>query len=119
MDAPQDLTSSQPAPTSDERTLAMLTHLLAIVSHFIGPLIVWLIKKDESKFVDHHGKEALNFSITAFIVYLICIPLTLIGVGCIVLPAIGIVTLVFFILAAVAANNGQYYRYPVSIRILK
>lgn len=120
MNASQDLSaSSAGAPTSEERTLGMLAHLLAIVSHFIGPLIVWLIKKDQSKFVDHHGKEVLNFMLTVCIAWLICIPLALVGVGILLAPVIGVVALVFLILAAVAANNGQYYRYPLSIRFLK
>ncbi len=97
----------------------MLAHLLAIFSHFIGPLIVWLIKKDESRFVDYHGKEVLNFLITVFIVELCCIPLLFILVGFFLLPLIGLVALVFLILASIAAYNGQYYRYPLTLRILK
>lgn len=120
MNASQDLSAaSAGAPTSDERTLGMLAHLLAIVSHFIGPLIVWLIKKDESKFVDHHGKEVLNFMITVFIAELCCIPLLFVLVGFVLLPLVGLIALVFLILASIAAYNGQYYRYPLSIRLLK
>jgi len=119
MNGLQPLPASQVAPTSDERLLGMLVHLLAIVAHFVGPLILWLVKRGQSKFVDHHGKEALNFLITVVLAQLICIPLMLIFVGFFLLIGIGIGALVCLVLAAVAANNGEYYRYPVSIRFLK
>src|SRR4051794_34894623 len=60
-------------PTEDECTSGMLCHLLAIFMHFIGPIIIWMMKKDESRFVDHHGREALNFSINMALYALIAV----------------------------------------------
>lgn len=104
---------------SDQRTMAMLCHLLGLFTSFVGPLILWLIKKDEMKFVDDQGKEALNFQITVLIASIIASLLTAVCIGLILLPAIGIADVVFCILAAVAANKGQAYRYPATIRLIK
>jgi hypothetical protein len=106
--------------SSDSRMMGMLCHLLGLFTCFIGPLIIWLIKKDEDPFVDNQGKEALNFQITvgiAFIVSGLLIPAFCIGVF--LGTAVGIADLVFCIVAAAKANSGQAYRYPVSIRFIK
>jgi len=106
--------------SSDSRMMGMLCHLLGLFTCFIGPLIIWLIKKDEDPFVDNQGKEALNFQITvaiAFIVSVLLIPAFCIGVF--LGTAVGIADLVFCIVAAAKANSGQAYRYPVSIRFIK
>lgn len=103
-------------PTSDEKTMAILAHVLTIVSSFIAPLIIYLVKKDESKFVAEHAKEALNFQITLAIVYCVLF-ISVIGIFLIWIP--GIVSLIFVILAAVKANEGKLYRYPLSIRFIK
>ncbi len=111
-----------PAPvvtTSDDRSMAMLTHLLALVSGFLGPLIVWLIKKDQSPFVDYHGKEALNFQISLFIYWIATILLVIVLIGLLLIPVLLVLQILFPILAAVAANKGQYYRYPLTIRIIR
>lgn len=117
---------SQPQPvettiqtTSEERMLAMLCHLLGLFTNFVGPLVLWLIKKDESKFVDNQGKEALNFQITLAIGWVIAGVLSFACIGLILLPAIGIANIVFSIIAAVAANKGETYRYPVCLRLVK
>lgn len=104
--------------TSDEKTMAILAHILGIFISFIGPLIIWLIKKDESDFVDFHGKEALNFQITIAIAYAVGVVLSIVGVGCLVMLAAWIMTVVFGIIAAVAANEGEWYEYPVTIRFI-
>jgi len=105
--------------------MAMLCHLLTIFTGFIAPLIIWLIKKDTSPFVDHHGREALNFQFTVFIVMMalsfITFILMFILVGVLLIPvifALGILVLVAEIMACVAANKGEWYRYPFSFRIL-
>lgn len=111
--------------TEDDRTLGMLCHLLAIFTGFIGPLILWLVKKDTSPYIDHHGRESLNFQLTLLILIfglgLICIPLMLLMIGFFLLPLVAllpIVGLIFEILACVAANRGELYRYPVCFRIV-
>jgi len=101
--------------------MAMLAHLLGIFTWFIGPLIIWLMKKDQSAFVDDQGKEALNFQLTIGIGYVAiaiigCITL---GLGTLLAPVIGIVAIVFCIIACIAANKGERYRYPFAIRLIK
>ena len=105
-------------PTSDERTMALLVHIGGIITGFIVPLIIWLIKKDESDFVDHHGREALNFQITVLIAMFVSAILTYVVIGCLLFPVVMIADIVFGVLAAVAANKGEWYKYPVSIRIV-
>jgi len=124
--APETPTSSTPAetvqqlePNKDARTMALLCHLLAIFTSFVGPLIVWLIKKDQSPYVDKQGKEALNFQITVVIAYCVAFLLSLLCIGLILLPIIWVVDLIFCIMGCVAANKGQNYRYPVSLRLIK
>lgn len=132
--------ATTPATTgvsAEERQWAMFAHLSALVGglltsgwagsfgFFIGPLVIWLMKKDTMPFVDDQGKEALNFAIT---VSLICVALLImtvmtLGIGLLLtiplLMLIGIGSLVFVILAAVKANEGVKYRYPVSLRLVK
>lgn len=109
------------AVPSEDRTLALLTHLSGIVASFIGPLIVWLIHKDraDKAFVNDQAVEALNFQITIAIAYLAAIVLTVILIGALLMPLIWIVNLIFCILAAVKANEGQQYRYPFALRLIK
>lgn len=114
----------EPAPTvqsagKDDNNMAMLAHLLGIFTGFIGALVIWLIKKDDSPFVEDQGKEALNFQITVVLVYLIGGVTSCIVVGLIILPAAWIANLVLCIMGAVAASKGQAYRYPFAIRLIK
>ncbi|MGE0558697.1 MAG: DUF4870 domain-containing protein [Burkholderiales bacterium] len=106
-------------PSTDDRNLAMLAHLLGIVSGFVGALIIWLIKKDQSPFVDEQGKEALNFQITVLIGFVGSWILMFVLIGMLLMPLLLIANLVLCILAAVAVSKGEHYRYPVSIRLLK
>ena len=103
----------------DEKTMAMLAHLLSIFVGFIAPLIIWLLKKDESSFVDRHGKEALNFQISVAIYCLISTFLTIVIIGIFLLIAVLILNFVFIIVAAVKANKGEEYSYPLSIRLVR
>ena len=103
----------------EARTMGMLCHLLAFVSCFVGPLVIWLIKKDQYPFVDDQGKESLNFQITVLIASVVALASMCIGVGFILFPAVAIADIVLVILAAVAANEGKRYRYPVCLRLIK
>lgn len=105
--------------TSDDKNMAMLCHLLAIFTSFIGPLVIWLIKKDESPFVNEQGKEALNFQITVIIAMCVSGLLTFVCIGALLIPVVGVVDLVFCIMATVKTSRGETYRYPVSLRLLK
>ncbi len=116
----------------DVRMWAMFCHLAGlagfaipvVLSGIIAPLIVWQMKKDEHPFIDEHGKEALNFQISiplyAMIGTAACF-ITCIGVVLIpfVVGAVYLVNLIFLIIAAIKANNGEHYRYPVCIRFIK
>ena len=113
-------THANPTPpaSSDERTWAMLCHLSVFVGGFIGPLVVWLIKKDESALVDDQGKEALNFQLSVLLYTFICIPLAFVIIGIFLAMALGIFNLVVTIMATVKASQGEYYRYPLCIRFI-
>jgi uncharacterized Tic20 family protein len=127
---PQEPPSQPPLPVAqlpsdEERTLAMVCHLLGILTGFLGPLVLWLVKKDSSKFIDHHGREALNFQLTVMIVMMVLgmatVALMFILVGFLLLPllpVVGVLVLVVEIVAAVAAQGGQWYRYPCCIRFV-
>lgn len=108
-------------PDKEARTMAVLAHLLGIVSGFLGPLIIWLIKKDQYPYVDDQAKEALNFQITIMIAVagLIVLSFVTCGFGAILFVALPVVEVVFGIIAAMKCNNGEYYRYPITIRLLK
>ena len=103
----------------DARTMGMLCHLLGIFTGFLGPLIVWLVKKDEFPFVDDQGKEALNWHITLLIGWIIAAALMIICIGAFLGLAISILQVIFGILGAVKANEGIRYRYPFAIRLVK
>lgn len=104
-----------------ENNLAMIAHLSPIVSGFIGPLIVWLIKKDDPQagFVVGEAKEALNFQLTVFLALVISGLLTIVVIGGLLMPAIVIANIVFCVIAGLKANEGQPYRYPVTFRLIK
>lgn len=110
-------------PTSDDRVLAMLSHILSIVGGFgiFPPLIIWLIKKDDpnASFVTENAKESLNFQLTVLILGIGCFILVFILVGILLLWALGIANLVFVIIATVRANEGKIYRYPINFRLIK
>jgi uncharacterized protein len=111
---------------SQNRTWDALCHLMALAGfvglpfgNVLGPLIFWIVKKDESASVDEHGKESLNFQISMTI-YTIVAGLSLfILIGIALLPAILVLNLVLTIIAGVKASNGEPYRYPLSIRFIK
>jgi uncharacterized Tic20 family protein len=105
--------------SKDAKTFAMLCHLLGFFTSFLGPLIIWLIKKDEDKFIDDQGKEALNWQITFIIGWFVGLITMCIGIGFIILIALGICNLIFCIMGAVKANGGQLYRYPINLRLIK
>ena len=108
-----------PPPDKDSKTMGMLAHLLAIFTGFIGPLVIWLIKKDTSPFVDDQGKESLNFQLTVLIGYLIGGATSCLFIGLLILPAVWLVSLIFAIIATMKANNGEAYRYPFALRLIK
>ena len=110
-----------PAPpgATDDRTLATLSHAGQLLGGFLVPLIIYLVKKDESPFVADQAREALNFSITVTLASIVSIPLIFVLVGILTLLATVVLGFIFPIVAAVAANRGEWYRYPVCIRLVR
>lgn len=103
-------------PTSDEKTMALLAHILTIVAPILAPLIIYLVKKDESKFIEAHAKESLNFQITA-IIAIVILAITIIGI--LFIWVIVLVVLILVIIATIKASEGKLYKYPFSIRLIK
>src|SRR3954447_23218734 len=107
----------QYVPTPEERSWGLLAHLSSLIASllgglsFLGPLIVWLVKKDQSPFVADQAKEALNFQIAATIAIYISALSVLIGVGVILVPVVVIGAIVYSIIGAIEANKGVTYRY--------
>ncbi|MFN8076112.1 MAG: DUF4870 domain-containing protein [Kineosporiaceae bacterium] len=112
-------TYAQPVSASDEQTWSILSHVGALVLGFIAPLVVWLIYKDRSAYIRHHAAEALNFTITCMIGYFASALLMLVLVGFLTFGAIVIGQIVFAIIAAMAASRREFYRYPLTIRLVK
>jgi len=123
---PEPVPAAQPSGTmsQDEKTMGMLCHLLALagfvipLGNIIGPLIVWLIKKDQYAFVNSQGKESLNFQISITIYGIVAGILTMVVIGIPLLIAVGIFSLVEIILASVKVNQGEPYTYPLTIRLI-
>ena len=124
------MTDSEQAPvsvglTAEDKTWGMIAHLAALsgfiipFGNIIGPLVVWLIKKDTMPFVDDQGKESLNFQITVTIAAIVCFALMLVLIGLLLLPLVALASLIMTIIAAIKANEGQNYRYPFAIRFIK
>ncbi|MBI1388676.1 MAG: DUF4870 domain-containing protein [bacterium] len=109
----------------DARTWAMLCHLAGFmfyllpgVGQIVGPLIIWLIKKDEYGFVDEQGKEAINFQISFTIYGLISAFLLIAFIGILLIPMLLVAQIVLMVIAAIKANDGEHYRYPLTIRFI-
>lgn len=115
-----------PDVTHDERTWATMLHL-SILAHLVLsgfaialPIVLWQVKKKDSPFLDDHGKEAVNFQLSLIIYSLLAVPLALItcGVGAALAGLVWILGLIGMIFAALAANRGEFYRYPMTIRLI-
>ncbi len=111
--------------TKNEQNMGMLCHLLALSGYFIpfghlaGPLVIWMVKREEMPFVESQGKESLNFQISVTIYGIVAALSIFLLIGFILLPAVIVFNLVCVILASIEAANGKPYRYPLSIRFIK
>jgi uncharacterized Tic20 family protein len=112
--------------TKDDKLFGMLCHLTALAGFILpiagvvlGPLVIWMIKKNEMPFADDQGKEALNFNITMLIAGFVSFLLVAVAIGAILLPVVVIYWLIYTIIASMKANEGVYYRYPIAIRFIK
>ncbi|MEX2353897.1 MAG: DUF4870 domain-containing protein [Gammaproteobacteria bacterium] len=114
--------STQSDVPKDARNWGMICHLVALAGfivpfgNILGPLIVWVIKKDEHGFIDDQGKEAINFQLTMTLALIGSVILIFILIGFFLIFALCIFVLVMTVVAAVKANEGVYYRYPLTIR---
>jgi uncharacterized Tic20 family protein len=107
----------------DERLWATLAHLSAFLGFVgipvIGPLVIFLIFGNRSQYVRHHSAEALNFNITMLGATIVSGLLILVVIGLILLPIIALTWFILTIVATIAANRGEWYRYPLTIRLVK
>ncbi len=107
-----------PEQVAAEKGMATLAQALPIVIGFWGPLIIYLISKPEQRFTRHHAAEALNFSITLTIALIVSGLSMLLLIGFVLFPIVLIAGFVFHIIAALAANRGEWYRYPINLRLV-
>ncbi|WP_210481060.1 DUF4870 domain-containing protein [Naasia sp. SYSU D00948] len=110
---------AQPLSPQDQRLWATLTHIGGILFGFIVPLITYLVLKDRGAFVAEHTKTALNFQLTMLIATIIGGVLTLLLIGFLILLAVWVVIIVFSIIAAMKANSGELYQYPLTIKFIR
>mgnify|MGYP000117837879 CR=1 FL=1 len=109
----------------EQRTWAMFCHLSALAGllfpfgSVIGPLIVWLVKKEEMPLVAEHGRKSLNFQLTMMIAYIVCFMLIFVVVGAILLPLVALFSLIMVVVSAIKANDGKEVNYPMSIEFIK
>jgi len=108
----------QPEKNQDARNMAMLCHILGVFG-FIGPLIIWLNEREKHRFVDEHGRAAMNYQISMMIYFTVAYLSLFILIGMILAPLLTIVHIVLIILGAIKAQRGESWRYPISLTFLK
>jgi uncharacterized protein len=112
-------------PETWERNWAVFCHLGGLggllvpgVGQVLGPLVLWLARRKESAFVDHHGREALNFQISMTLYAVVAVALIWVLIGFVLILAVLVVQFVFMVIASVAASQGEEYRYPLTLRLV-
>ncbi len=117
---------SAPAVSKDARTWVMLCHLSALVGllgngigFLLGPLVVWLVKKNDDPFIDEQGKEAVNFQLTMFLAALVSGILIFVIIGVFLLFVVAIFATVLSIIGAIKASEGEHFKYPFALRLVK
>lgn len=112
-------------PDREERNWGMFCHLVVFLgfiipfASIIGPLVIWLVKRDEMPFVEDQGRESLNFQITMMLATIVSALLIFVLIGIVLIFVVLIFQFVVVIVASIKANEGVYYRYPLSIRFIK
>ncbi|WP_067515548.1 DUF4870 domain-containing protein [Endozoicomonas ascidiicola] len=118
---------NSPSINRDDKNMAVLSHLLPLFGFMVPglsiviPLLIWLWKRDSSPYIEHHARESLNFQITLALLIAVWVALKLMLVGFLLLPLvpiIAIVVLIFMVRAAMKAGNGEFYRYPMTLRLV-
>lgn len=102
---------------TEDRTLGILVHILGLFTSWLGPLIVYLVSKDGM--TKDNARESLNFQITVMLAYLLCMVLALVLIGIFMMWIVFIADLILCIVAAVKTSNGESYRYPMTLRLIK
>lgn len=116
---PESPPTFAPAGSPSGRTIATLAHVLAIFFFLLGPLVLWLLKREEDPFIDDQGREVINWEITALIAWFISITVGYImGFGFLA-PLVFLVKIVFNVVGAVRSSEGQRFRYPYALRLLR
>ncbi|MFW0860851.1 MAG: DUF4870 domain-containing protein [Dethiobacter sp.] len=105
--------------SQEEKVFGILAHFLALFTSFLGPFIIWLIKKDQSAWIEKQAKESLNFQISIALYLFLSGVLMVLLVGFVLSFAVAIFNFVFIIIASVKASNGVDYNYPLCIRLIK
>lgn len=105
-------------PSSDDKNIAVITHITGIFFSIFPGLIVWLLKKDESPYISEQAREALNFQISLLIAYFISCVLMFILIGFLLIGLVWLTNIIFSIIAAIAVSKGENYRYPFSLRLI-
>lgn len=105
--------------SQDDINLALISHIGTMFGGFFVPLIIWIIKKDESEFVAKHARNALNFQLSMLLYVVVSIILFFIFIGVLLLLAIAVFATIVVILATVAASRGEHYDYPLTINFIK
>jgi hypothetical protein len=115
-----------PVVSKSEQNWAVVSHLIALsmlvgvpLGNIVGPLIVWLVKKNEGPFVDYHARESLNFQISITIYLLIAALLILVLIGWLLMAILIVADVILVIIAAMEASKGNRYRYPFTLRLIK
>lgn len=108
-----------PLSPPEEKAWSLGAHLGVLILGFLAPLIIWLVFKGRGPFLEHHAKESLNFQITVMIAMFVAVILTFLLVGIVLVLALLPWMLIMPIIAAVKANNGEWYRYPLTLRLVK
>jgi uncharacterized Tic20 family protein len=102
---------------TEDRTLGTLVHILGLFTSWLGPLIVYLVSKDG--ITKDNARESLNFQITVMLAYIICMILAMVLIGIFMMWIVALVDLILCIVAAVRTSNGEAYRYPMTMRLIK
>lgn len=119
MDTPPLTETAKAMPKGSDKLWAVLCHLSFFLGvPFLLPLVVYLVMKNDSEYIAENAREALNFHISILIYLLCCIPLTLIVIGVPLAIVIGLCSLIFAVVGAVKASDGECYRYPMTIRLV-
>ncbi|MCP3980509.1 MAG: DUF4870 domain-containing protein [bacterium] len=123
---PQPGAEPKAAIPKEARNWAMACHMMALVGLLgngigllVGPLVVWLIKREEHPFIDEQGKEAINFQLTMMGALFLSAILIFAVIGILLLPLVGLFTVVMAIVGGIKAANGEHFRYPLTIRLIK